>query len=43
MAAGGGGWMGEGIVRKFGIDMYIWLHLKWITSRVLLYGTQNSA
>ena len=25
--------MGEGIVTDFGMDMYIWLCLKWITSR----------
>ena len=26
-----GGWMGEGIVREFGVDMYTLLYLKWIT------------
>ena len=26
------GW-GEGIVRKFGVDMYTLLYLKWITTR----------
>ena len=25
-----GGRMGEGIVREFGMDMYILLYLKWI-------------
>ena len=28
---------GEGIVREFGINMYILLYLKWITDKVLLY------
>ena len=28
-----GGRMGEGIVRKFGVDMYTLLYLKWITTR----------
>ena len=32
------GW-GERIVRKFGMDMYILLYLKWITNKDLLYGT----
>ena len=26
--------MGEGIDREFGIDMYMLLYLKWITSKV---------
>ena len=30
----------EGIVREFGIDMYIVL---WVTNKDLLYGTGNSA
>ena len=38
----GEGW-GEGIVREFGIDMYVPLCLKWITSKDLLYSTENSA
>ena len=35
--------MGEGIVREFGIDMYTLLYLKWITNKVLLCSTGNSA
>ena len=35
--------MGEGIVRVFGMDMYILLYLKWITNKDLLSGTGNSA
>ena len=35
--------MGGGIVREFGIDMYTLLYLKWITNKVLLYSTGNSA
>ena len=38
-----GEWCGEGIVREFGMDMYTLLYLKWITSKDLLYSTQNSA
>jgi len=34
---------GEGIVREFGVDKYTVLHLKWITNKVLLYSTGNSA
>ena len=34
---------GKGIIREFGIDMYTLLYLKWITSKVLLYRTGNSA
>ena len=29
--------------RKFGMDMYTPLHLKWITNKDLLYSTWNSA
>ena len=36
------GW-GDGIVREFGIDMYTLLHLKWISNKVLLYSTGDSA
>ena len=32
----------EGIVREFGIDVYILLFL-WITNKVLLYSKGNSA
>ena len=35
--------MGEGIVRGFGMDMYIVLYLKWITNKGLLYSIWNSA
>ena len=42
MAARGKGWK-DGIVRELGIDMYILLYLKWITNKVLLYSTENSA
>ena len=31
------------IVRKFRIDMYTLLYLKWITNKDLLYSTENSA
>ena len=34
---------GEGIVREFVINMYTLLYLKWITNKVLLYSTGNSA
>ena len=34
---------GEGIVRGFRIDMYTLLYLKWITNKILLYSTVNSA
>ena len=37
------GRMGEGRVRKFGIDRYILLYLKWITNKDLLYNSENSA
>ena len=33
----------EGIVREFEREMYTLLYLKWITNRVLLYSTGNSA
>ena len=36
------GW-GEGIVREFGMDMCTVLYLKWISNKVLLYSTGNSA
>ena len=35
--------LGEMIVREFGMDMYMTLYLKWITNKVLLYSTGNSA
>ena len=31
-----GGWMGEGIVREVGVDMYTLLYLKWITNKVCI-------
>ena len=34
---------GEGIIREFGMDMYTLLYLKWVTSKVLLHSTGNSA
>ena len=34
---------GEGLVREFGMDMNILLHLKRITNKDLLYSTGNSA
>ena len=34
--------MEEGIVREFGMDMYTFLYLKWITNKNLLYSTCNS-
>ena len=37
------GCQGEGIIREFGIVMYILLSSKWITSKDLLYSTWNSA
>ena len=37
----GDGWEG-GIARKFGIDMYTLLYLKWITNKDLLYTKENS-
>ena len=38
----GRGW-GYGIVREFGINIYTLLYLKWITNKVLLHSTGNSA
>ena len=35
--------MGEGTVRKFGIDMHIVLYLRWIPNKDLLSSTGNSA
>ena len=35
--------MGEGIVRKFEMDIYTLLFLKWIINKDLLYSTWNSA
>ena len=35
--------LGEGLVREFGIERYTPLYLKWITKKVLLYRTGNSA
>ena len=35
--------MGEGIVRELRIDMYTLLSIKWITNKVLVYSTGNSA
>ena len=34
---------GGKLFRKLGMDMYTLLYLKWITSKVLLYSTWNSA
>ena len=42
MAARREGW-GEGIIRQFGMDMYTVVYLKWITNKVVLYSTGNSA
>ena len=36
----GKGWR-DGIVKRFGVDMYTLLYLKWITSEDLLYSTGN--
>ena len=33
----------EGSDREFVIDMYTLLYLKWITTKDLLYSTENSA
>ena len=38
----GEGWREE-VVRKFGMDVYTLLYLKWITNKDLLYSTGNSA
>ena len=35
--------LGEGILREFGLGMYILLYFKWITNKELLYSTGNSA
>ena len=35
--------LGEGIVTEFGIERYRLLYLKWITNKVLLDRTGNSA
>ena len=40
--AGREGW-GEGIVRKFGMDMYTLLYLKWMTKMGVPYSTGHSA
>ena len=37
------GRIGEEIARKLGINTYTLLYLKWITSKILLYSTGNSA
>ena len=34
---------GKGIVRELGMDTYMQLYLKWITSKDLLCSTWNSA
>ena len=34
--------MGEGIVRKFEMDLYTLLFLKWIINKDLLYSTGDS-
>ena len=39
----GGGGMGEGIVREFGMNMDTLLYLTWRTSKDLLSSTGNSA
>ena len=33
----------KGIFRKFGMDMYTLLYLKWINNKDLLFSTENSA
>jgi len=38
-----GGRLGEGIIRKFGMDIYTLLYLKWITNKDPLYSTCNFA
>ena len=37
MVARGKDW--EGIVREFGMDMYMLRYLKWVANKVLLYST----
>ena len=39
---GGEEW-GEGVVREFGMGMYILLYLKWVSSKDLLNSAWNSA
>ena len=34
---------GEGIVREFGMDTYTRLYLKWVTNKVLICSTGQSA
>ena len=34
--------LNEGIIRKFGMDMYTLLYLKWITNKDLLCSPRNS-
>ena len=41
MVARGKAW-GKGIGRKFGMDMYTLLDLKWIINKNLLYSTEVS-
>ena len=36
-----GGRMGKGIVRKFGMDVYTLLYLKWTVNKDLLYSSWN--
>ena len=43
MVARLGGGRGKGTVRELGMDMHTLLYLKWITNKVLLYSTWNSA
>ena len=38
-----GEWIGEEIFGEFGMHMCMLLHLKWITMKVLLYSTWDSA
>ena len=35
--------LGKGMIRQFSTNMYTLLHLKWLTNKVLLYSTGNSA
>ena len=37
------GWVGGGIVREFGMDMYTLLYLKRTTNKSLLYSTGDFA
>ena len=34
---------GRGIVREFGMNMFILLYLKWITNKDLLYSTPGNS